>query len=878
MTSKVALKEKIKWYAFFIFIAITLIPSNAKAQCAGEDEVITICNVADPANQTINLFSLLNGTPTAGGVWTDPLQTGGLDAITGNLNVWNIHISGTYSFTYTVNNVVGCADNTATITVTIGGYSGITSPNGSACSDDDSVNLFQFFVGDPPSPHQNGFWTDNNNTGALSQNIFDATAVELGTYSFTYTMPAVGTCPQTSSTAIITVHRAPEPGTAQDLLLCETDDMSIYSNLDLFTLLNGEDLNGRWTEGSTSELSSPFDSFINVQNIFNTQGPGTYSFTYTVYPTNPVCSIETASIDIIIEKVLDLTGGTLQINSDICENELEDTTFTGILTQGLQSIPNGTYQIKLEIAGQNSLNIISQFIGGVFTFQLDPENFSGPGEYTISITDFFDVNGSQACDNIVNVSDILKIFPIPSLDGASLNADPICIGNGAEIQISEAADLENGSYTIVYKLSGDNVATNQTATISIVNGSANFSIPASLLSNPGETTITIVKITNDLTLCTNTANLLTEFLIHKLPDTSALSIVVNDICKNEPAVVALSGFINMTNVNLNYTISGANQANNESATLNINAGNGTFTIPSALLPNTGESTITITSLMDNSTTCSTNINLIDAFTINAIPDTPQATNAVFCEEDNATVADLVPNGNNLNWYDSENATQALANTVQLVSGNYYVSQTNGTTSCSSERTMITVTINSVPTPTLQQDGERFCGADNPTLQDLSANTNASETVIWYDALINGNELDNTALLQEGFTYYGYQFSNTLNCTSMDALAVTVTLTDCDDNEEYDFFIPDGFSPNGDGVNETFRIPDIEFLYPNFTLEIYNRYGSLMFRGNKNKPDWDGKNSDTSTIDGMAPNGVYFYVINLNKNNISPKQGRLYLNR
>ncbi|RZK11531.1 MAG: gliding motility-associated C-terminal domain-containing protein [Flavobacterium sp.] len=821
---------------------------------------------------------MLNGTPTAGGVWTDPFQTGGLDATTGTLNVWNIHISGTYSFTYTVNNVAGCADNTSTVTVTIGGYSGITSPNGSACSDDDNVNLFQFFVGDPPSPHQNGFWIDNNNTGALNQNIFDATAVALGTYTFTYTMPAVGTCPQTSSTAIITVHRAPVPGAPQDLLLCETDDMSIYTNLDLFTLLAGEDLNGRWSESSTSELSSPFDSFINVENIFNTQGAGTYSFTYTVYPTNPVCSIETVTVNIIIEKVLDLTGATLQINSDICADALQNTVFTGILTQGIQNIPDGTYQIKLEISGQGNQNIVSQFIGGVFTFTLNNNNFSGPGEYTISITDFFDVNGSQACDNIVNVSDSLNIFPIPSLANASLDVDPVCLGSDAEIQLFEANGLVNGNYSIVYNLSGSNTASNQTISISVTNENADFSIPANLLINTGQTTITIVRVTNVLTLCTNTANLPALFMINALPNTSNLSIVVDDICKNEPLVATLTGFNDMTSISLDYNISGANQANNITATVNLNAGNGTFIIPPSLLTNIGESTITVISLVDNNTTCSVNINLSDSFIINDIPEAPQATNAIFCEEDNATVADLQPNGTNLNWYDSINSTQSLANTTPLVSGDYYVSQTNGTTNCSSERTLITVTINAVPTPSLQQDGERFCGADNPTLQDLTANTNASETVIWYDALTNGNALDNTTLLQEGFTYYGYQFSSTLNCTSINALAVTVILTDCDDDVNYDFFIPDGFSPNGDGVNETFRIPDIEFLYPDFTLEIYNRYGSLMFKGNKNKPDWDGKNSDSNTIDGMAPNGVYFYVLNLNKNNISPKQGRLYLNR
>lgn len=878
MSSKAPLEKKNILHFFFLLFSITLFSLSANAQCAGDNATFTVCNIADPANQNINLFSLLNGTPTAGGVWNDPLQTGSLNTATGILNIWNIHISGDYSFTYTVNNVDGCADNSSTITVTVGGYSGITSPNGSVCSDDNNVNLFQFFVGDPPSPHLNGVWADDNSTGALNQNKFDATAVEIGTYHFTYTMPAIGTCPQTSSTAIITVHRAPEPGEGQDLILCETDDMSIYTDFNLFSLLTGADLNGRWTETSTSELSSPFDSFINVENIFNTKGPGTYPFTYTVYPTNPVCSIETVTVEIIIEELLDLTGATLEINSDICEDELEDAIFTAILTQGIKPIKNGTYQITVEISGQIQ-NIISQFVGGIFTFELDADDFPGAGDYIIKIINIFDVNGSQACDNIIDVSGNLSIYKLPDLEGAEISINQICLGSDAEVQLSGAGNLDNGNYQITYSLSGVNTATAQSVVVTVSNGSGNFIIPGNLLPNTGITTLTITNITNQQTLCTNTALLTENFIINEFPNVDNFSAIPDDNCENQSVIVSLSGLGTMTDITITYTITGANQVSNKSATLNVSSGNAQFIIPASLLPNIGTSTLTILSLTDNTTTCSVSINLSDSFVISSTPDAPQANNATFCEVDNVTVANLQPNGQQFRWYNSATSTNVLSNSEALASGNYYISRINNVTNCESERTMISVTINSVPTPTLQQGGANFCGADNPTLQNLSANINTPESLIWYDALTNGNELSNTDLLQEGFTYYGYGFSSTQNCTSVDALTVTVTLTDCDgDDEEYDFFIPDGFSPNGDSVNDTFRIPDIEFLYPDFTLEIYNRYGNLMFKGNKNKPNWDGKNSDSSLIDGMAPNGVYFYIINFNKNNRAPKQGRLYLNR
>ena len=53
--------------------------------------------------------------------------------------------------------------------------------------------------------------------------------------------------------------------------------------------------------------------------------------------------------------------------------------------------------------------------------------------------------------------------------------------------------------------------------------------------------------------------------------------------------------------------------------------------------------------------------------------------------------------------------------------------------------------------------------------------------------------------------------------------------------------------------------------------------SLSFT--ENKTEWNGRNSDYKIgIDGVAPNGVYFYILHFNKGNKKPIQGTLYLNR
>ncbi|MGC4041382.1 MAG: gliding motility-associated C-terminal domain-containing protein [Flavobacterium sp.] len=76
-----------------------------------------------------------------------------------------------------------------------------------------------------------------------------------------------------------------------------------------------------------------------------------------------------------------------------------------------------------------------------------------------------------------------------------------------------------------------------------------------------------------------------------------------------------------------------------------------------------------------------------------------------------------------------------------------------------------------------------------------------------------------------------------------------------------------FSPNGDGANDTFRIDCIE-NYPNCKLEIYNRYGKLVFSQKGYNNDWEGTaNSATTGGDEKLPSGTYYYVLDVRKDGI-----------
>ncbi len=97
-----------------------------------------------------------------------------------------------------------------------------------------------------------------------------------------------------------------------------------------------------------------------------------------------------------------------------------------------------------------------------------------------------------------------------------------------------------------------------------------------------------------------------------------------------------------------------------------------------------------------------------------------------------------------------------------------------------------------------------------------------------------------------------------------------------------FFIPEAFSPNGDGINDLFEIKGLE-KYKSVSIEIFNRWGNIVFQSNNygvgNGKDgfWDGIGQNRQGNNtGPVPTGTYFYVLKAgNDKNIG---GSIYLDR
>ncbi len=114
-----------------------------------------------------------------------------------------------------------------------------------------------------------------------------------------------------------------------------------------------------------------------------------------------------------------------------------------------------------------------------------------------------------------------------------------------------------------------------------------------------------------------------------------------------------------------------------------------------------------------------------------------------------------------------------------------------------------------------------------------------------------------------------------------------TLSDCNENGIPDYLdfnncipdleIPEGFSPNGDGVNDTWVIPGIE-NYPGNTMVVFNRWGNQVYSAEPYDNSWNGECNESGTIGGNTlPEGTYFFIFK-SERNATAKQGYIYIKR
>lgn len=128
----------------------------------------------------------------------------------------------------------------------------------------------------------------------------------------------------------------------------------------------------------------------------------------------------------------------------------------------------------------------------------------------------------------------------------------------------------------------------------------------------------------------------------------------------------------------------------------------------------------------------------------------------------------------------------------------------------------------------------------------------------------------TPTVQEGDKNLVYKVSANIKdlatCSASDTVSVRL-IGNC--------FVPNGFSPNGDGANDTWNIHCLtDGDYPDAIVKIYNRWGELIYKDDRGGViPWDGTRNGN-----LVPIGTYYFVIDLNFEDIEQIAGAVAIMR
>jgi len=290
-----------------------------------------------------------------------------------------------------------------------------------------------------------------------------------------------------------------------------------------------------------------------------------------------------------------------------------------------------------------------------------------------------------------------------------------------------------------------------------------------------------------------------------------------------------------------------------------------------------------------------------------------ADKTAYCIGDNANLTvDVTPDPfTTITWFKDDNLLNDQQNKSGIITGQpgvYSVNVVNNTTNCSIRSASYTLSLNPPPVINIQQivnttlcDGETidlkatFSGGSIRWSTGETTDRISVKTAGNYKALITttaGCTVESSAVVQflpnpvldipnatlcqytkesitltapDGFVKYewnGQAGNNTFITDKLGSVQLTVTdnngckatqtiviSSHCDD-----IHIPNAFSPNGDGHNDTWVIAGLEGDLST-TVKVYNRLGSMIFQSVGYATPWNGTFENKK-----LPSGVYYYII------------------
>ncbi|MDG2464332.1 MAG: gliding motility-associated C-terminal domain-containing protein [Crocinitomicaceae bacterium] len=672
-------------------------------------------------------------------------------------------------------------------------------------------------------------------TGVYSGNTFTISGTPTVSGVFIYTVTTLGgTCANDSASGTITVNSAP----TLTLDVVGTDNQLQCFNDPIvdITYTAGGSATGAVVVGLPLGITGSF-----TPNVFTITGtasaPGVYN--YTVYTTGSACGVDSLSGAITVEQapVLTLITALVSDTQEVCLNTAIDTII---------------YQYSGAVVGATVINLPA---GVNFNIQTDSIVIFGAG-LTTGLTDYTVIAYGGTCPNDsafgqINISDEIGFNLISA--------------TGTDSQLICATPIDS----IIYQISGG------ADTAYVIN------MPAGLTSG----------FSNDSLFISGTPASVGGFNFGV--------VAAGGFCPNDTLLISLSG--------LNPQIILASAAATDTQTWCLNStidsviytfsdATGAFVLPSTLpagISSTvqGDSLIifgTATSSGDYPFTVYTTGNgcvADSAYGLLSIADSAGlaivsavGTNAqVLCEgepivsivyvllsaADTAVVTGL-PIGVSSSW--SGDSLIITGSPINVGVTNYQVVSSGGV--CPNDTlngsiTVLNVEIALVSPPYTNDQTVLVNTPISEVIYSVGGPVMVSDLppgiiVTYTPGIPNLLTLSGTPI-DTGAFYYVVEFAGDCDVNSLvGKILVVSTFTTIDStlSDTSNVYIPNLFSPNGDGFNETWQIPALA-SFPNNEVTVINREGQIVFNQFEYNGTWDGNYNGKP-----LPEATYYYLINI----------------
>lgn len=821
----------------------------AEGLFAGTDSIGQVCS-----SEIVALFPYLGPGSQSGGAWNDFGGSGALSGSTFNASL--VPANTTWTFSYVLSSSAECLSDTAFVTISVlqGPNAGCGIPL-NACSTSPAVPLNNY-VG--CGADGNGSWLDP--LGEPHPGSFDPANDPVGDYQ--YVVPAVGNCPEQVAVVPVSVVPSPNAGEDAELEICSDD-----APVQLFGLLGPDaEPGGSWRR-FPGNVPHPgvYDPVLDI--------PGTYVYTLTAQLP---CANVSAQV-VVAEFEAPNAGGDNSLA--LCSNQAEVNMITF-----LAGNPNqGGNWLDPSLNGHSSFLDPSDDVPGTYIYVVAGQGVCANDTAALSITiDVAPDPGTggtvQACVSQTG----LDLFPLLGDAEEGGTWSDLDETGALEGSVFDPSLVGEGTFGFTYTLPGNGACTSQSATLqvevsigadagqdstlTVCGATTAFPLFSALAGtpDPGGTWIDPMG-TGALNGDQLDVTMLTEGdivqYIHVVQDPGCGDVfaTVTITVGGSPDPGIGGQFIYCTTdaqVLLSELLSGTPQ------------NDGTWTAPSgqvfglvfdpAVHP-PGVYTYTV----QGGDVCPDSIAEV-TIQVDAPPDAGGNGELITCDTETALdlFAGLTGTPQQGGTWSDPDATGAVTgsffNATLVEAGIYDFIHTVSNVGCGSRSAVVKVTV-----------------VDGVDVSDLVAACNERDRTYTVSFSISNGDPD---------SYVVDGWPGTISNTSpavytSDPLFLTQVFSVVVDDEfgcgprtveavspcdvESPVFVPESFSPNGDGINDVLVIPGIE-AFPENSISIFNRWGAEVYRevGYDNATKrWDGTSLE-ATLGGDLPTGTYFFVLEL----------------